>query len=186
MYLVGGSEGSLLFNTSYQITGYEPGVNSINHFFYSIDYYRKAIMKRLSSLSFILFVYRYLQLHEQYREKLILPLFETRASRKTPRRLSSNTTGKTPRYITMSIFKTAPAPPQFGKLYVLKKPRSHSPGESRSIRYCDRHRDIPPNWRQRIGHSSKARRLSQMSGHRTLSHPSSMHPHCDDAHQPSP
>ena len=28
MYLVGGSEGSLLFNTPSQITGYEPGVNS--------------------------------------------------------------------------------------------------------------------------------------------------------------
>ena len=109
MYLVGGSEGSLLFDTSYQTTGYEPGVNSINNFFfYSIDYYRKAIAKRLSSLLFVLFVYRYLQLHEQYREKLILPLFETRASRKKPPDdyppIPSN---KHPRYITMSTFKTA-------------------------------------------------------------------------------
>ena len=37
MYLVGGSEGSLLSNTSSQITGYEPGVNSINHFFFTLS-----------------------------------------------------------------------------------------------------------------------------------------------------
>ena len=108
MYLVGGSERSLLFNTSSKITGYEPGVNSINHFFFTLS----TITERLLQNSHHHLVYSIcLSISAAARaisRKLILPLFETRASRKTPRRLSSNTTEKHPRYITMSIFKIQP------------------------------------------------------------------------------
>ena len=53
MYLVGGSEGSLLFNTSYQTIGYEPGVNSINHFFLLY----RLLQKGYCETAIITFVY---------------------------------------------------------------------------------------------------------------------------------
>ena len=109
MHLVGGSEGSLLFNTSHQIIGYDPGVNSINHFFLLY----RLLQKDYRETAIITFVYSIClsisaAARAISRKAYFTPIRDACIKKQSPDDYPPIQPNKHPRYITMSIFKTQP------------------------------------------------------------------------------